>query len=379
MMMYDNDLQCNITCYFLTGIGCSKPKAALLCALVSTLIFVIFLTKGNDGIGDKILNGAQSVKQYSWTISESSERNILITQNKEMIVGHVGAARPLDIDHKLIPSQLDGKGTTKRLPHCIMVGVSKAGTFTLIHFLGFHPAIVIPEEEINFFHIEDNYSRGYKWYLNKLPLSRPGQVTMEKSPRYFYYDHVPKRIKDMRKDVKLLVVLRDPIDRAISCHVQRVHQLQHDGLDYNVTLEDVFIKSSTGEINSTAHCINTTLYSVHLKRWLQAFPLEQFHFVDGDNLIVNPYSEIHAIEPYMNVKTWFEPAMFQFSEAKGFYCVVKPGEQRQYCMPESKGRPHPDIPHHLHEKMLNFFQPYNVELAKMLGRKFSWFDKYEVS
>ena len=202
---------------------------------------------------------------------------------------------------------------------------------------------------------------------------------MEKTPRYFYNDNVPNRIKDMRKDIKLLVVLRDPINRAISCYLQRMHKLKRNGLDHQFKLEDVFIKSSTGEINTEEDCVNTSLYSVHFKRWLQAFPLEQFHFVDGDNLKVNPYSEIHAIEPFMNVKTWFKPAMFQFNKAKGFYCIVKPGEHHENCMQSSKGRPHPGISDHLHEKMVNFFQPYDVELENIVGRKFSWFDKYGLS
>ena len=326
----------------------------------------------NKVIGDN----AQAVQHPRWNGSEISEMN---TKTKETIVG---AALALDTGHKhnkLINSLSDGNGTTKHLPDCIMIGVPKGGTFTLIQFLGLHPAIVIPKEEVNFFHIEDNYSQGYKWYLDKLPLSRPGQVTMEKSPRYFYYDHVPKRIKAMRENIKLLVLLRDPIDRAISCYVHRINERQHNGLDYNVTFEDMLIKTSTGEINPKEPCVDRSLYSVHFNRWLQQFPLEQFHFVDGDNLIVDPYAELHEIEPYMNVKTWFQPAMFQFSDTKGFYCVVKPGQQRQYCMPESKGRPHPDIPAHLHKKMINFFQPYNIELTKLVGRKFSWFDKYEVS
>ena len=354
--------------------------------LVFAVILIQFITKyknyipnapNYNFIDDKILNSTQSVKNYSWNRSELlSETKTLITKTKVMFAGRVS---PLNTEHKPIHSLLDVNGTAKRLPDCIMIGVNKAGTSTLIFFLSFHPGIVIPKKEVNFFQIEDNYSKGYKWYLDRLPLSRPGQITMEKTPRYFFSDNVPKRIKDMRKEIKLLVLLRDPIDRAISCHLQHVHKLRGNNLHQHYNLEDVFIKSSTGEINTEEDCVNTSMYSVHFERWLQEFPLEQFHFVDGDNLKVNPYFEIHAIEPYMNVKMWFEPAMFKFNKAKGFYCILNPGQQHQYCMPPSKGRHHPDISDHLHEKMVKFFQPYNVELEKMVGRKFSWFDKYEVS
>ena len=369
MMIYNS-----ITCYLFPDIGCSKPKAYLICALLFGVILVQFITKYKNDIrnapnynviDDEILKGAQPVKQFG--------SNTMSTKNKD------GTASPLNIEHKLMHSLLDGNGTTKRLPDCIMIGVNKAGTSTLIFFLGFHPGIVHPKRELNFFQIEDRYSKGYEWYLDRLPLSRPGQITMEKTPRYFYNDNAPKRIKDMRKDIKLLVVLRDPIDRAISCYLQRMHKLKRNGLDHHFKLEDVFINSSTGEINTEEDCVNTSLYSAHFKRWLQQFPLEQFHFVDGDNLKVNPYAEIHAVEQYMDVKTWFKPAMFQFNKTKGFYCIVKPGEHHHNCMPADKGRQHPDISDHLHEKMVNFFQPYNGELEKLVGRKFGWFDKYKVS
>ena len=263
------------------------------------------------------------------------------------------------------------RGTCKRLPECIMIGVPKTGTYTLINFLGIHPQIAFPHNEVNFFHRDDNYLQGYSWYLDQLPVSSPGQITMEKSPGYLFRDGVPERIWRMNKDVKLVVSLRDPIDRVISCHVQL---LTEKGINYNKTLEEGITNPLTGDINDKRQCVNHTLYSRHFRRWLKQFPLQQFHFVDGGQFIVNPYSEIKKLESYIGIDNWFMPEMFHYNEQKGFYCI-KNGN-RELCMPDSKGCPHPELSDTLRQKLITFFKPYNLELSQLTGRNFSWFDKY---
>ena len=267
------------------------------------------------------------------------------------------------------------RGTCKRLPECIMIGVPKTGTYTLINFLGIHPQIVFPHKEVTFFHREKNYLQGYSWYLDQLPVSRPGQITMEKSAGYFYRDGVPERIWSMNKNVKLVVSLRDPIDRVISCHVHYVAKgIKTGKKHYNKTFEESITDPLTGDIDNNAHCVNRTLYSRHFRRWLKQFPLQQFHFVDGGHFIVNPYSEVKMLESYIGIDNWFMSDMFHYNEQKGFYCIMK--DKRELCMPDSKGRPHPELSDTLRQKLFTFFKPYNTELSEITGRNFSWFDKY---
>ena len=105
-----------------------------------------------------------------------------------------------------------------RLPGCLIIGVFKAGTRELIDFLSMHPDIVIkryPIYEISFFS-SGKWSRGFEWYRKQMPLSMGHQITIEKSPDYFTNEQAPKRIWQMNPYVKLILIVRDPVERAIS-------------------------------------------------------------------------------------------------------------------------------------------------------------------
>ena len=105
----------------------------------------------------------------------------------------------------------------RRLPQCIIIGQRKAGTKALITFLkGTHPDIVTPRKETHFFDKVKNYRRGLEYYRNQMPTSEAHQITMEKTPAYFFTPGVPERIKQMNESIKLILIVRDPVRRMIS-------------------------------------------------------------------------------------------------------------------------------------------------------------------
>lgn len=109
---------------------------------------------------------------------------------------------------------------TKRLPQCIIIGVRKAGTRALITFLNLHPEIVIAEREAHFFNNKDGrYWRGLEYYRDRMPRSWPNQITIEKTPKYLFHDDAPARIAKMNASIKLILIVRDPVDRMISEYV----------------------------------------------------------------------------------------------------------------------------------------------------------------
>ena len=87
----------------------------------------------------------------------------------------------------------DQEGTLqRRLPQFIIIGIMKCGTRALITYLELHPDIVTVKPEINYFNLP--YDNGQEWYRKQMPLSKPGQLTTEKSPRYYEAADVPERI-----------------------------------------------------------------------------------------------------------------------------------------------------------------------------------------
>nr|XP_054595833.1 heparan sulfate (glucosamine) 3-O-sulfotransferase 3-like isoform X2 [Nothobranchius furzeri] len=107
---------------------------------------------------------------------------------------------------------------TRKLPQALIIGVKKGGTRALLEFLRLHPDIRALGSEPHFF--DRHYARGLNWYRSMMPKALEGQIVMEKTPRYFVTVDTPQRVHSMSPDVKLIVVVRDPVTRAISDYTQ---------------------------------------------------------------------------------------------------------------------------------------------------------------
>ena len=115
----------------------------------------------------------------------------------------------------------------------------------------------------------------------QMPATIEGQITMEKTPSYFITKGVPARIHNMSRNVKLLIVVRDPVTRAISDYTQAVSKRP----DLPSFERMAFINDSVGLVDTSWGAIRIGVYAKHLERWLHYFPLEQMHFVSGERLI----------------------------------------------------------------------------------------------
>ena len=110
--------------------------------------------------------------------------------------------------------------TSPSLPDVLIIGVRKAGTGALRHFLQLHPDIVIARKEMHFFDFQANYAHGLKAYARLLPRkTRTDQLLLEKTPAYFIAPGAARRIRDSVPDVKMLLIVREPVTRMISEYV----------------------------------------------------------------------------------------------------------------------------------------------------------------
>lgn len=112
------------------------------------------------------------------------------------------------------------------LPQFIIVGGQRCGTNSLYEYLVGHPNVApaFPDQEVHFFDV--NFHRGLNWYRGHFPTratakaarltSGSGLITGESSPYYMFHPVAPERIAQTLPDVKLLVLLRNPVDRAYS-------------------------------------------------------------------------------------------------------------------------------------------------------------------
>ncbi|KAB5523396.1 hypothetical protein PHYPO_G00152090 [Pangasianodon hypophthalmus] len=274
-------------------------------------------------------------------------------------------ARPLSGDVSNL-SVSDSFGT-KEFPQAIIIGVKKGGTRALLEFLRVHPDVRAVGAEPHFF--DRFYDKGLEWYRNLMPRTLEGQITMEKTPSYFVTREAPRRIFSMNHNTKLIVVVRDPVTRAVSDYTQTLSK--NPGLPSFQNL--VFKNSSTGLIDTSWSAVRIGIYSKHLENWLRYFPLSRLLFVSGERLVTDPASEMARVQDFLGLKRLVTNKHFYFNQTKGFPCLKKPeGSSRPRCLGKSKGRAHPHIPSDVLYKLRDFYRPFNLKFYQMTGQDFGW-------
>ena len=196
------------------------------------------------------------------------------------------------------------------------------------------------------------------------------QIGLEKSPRYFVDHHVPDRIAKLVPNVKLILLIRNPVDRLVSDWVQ----LQGNRLKHNKrqeSLETVCLDSA-GQVDPNAQIVRNSRYSEHLRVWMEKFNSTQLKIVDGDALVREPALILNEVEHFLNVTSQITASNFVYNETKGFFCMRSDNTSEPRCLNESKGRSHPNLSMSLKSKLTEYFHNESVEMSKMTGIKFNW-------
>lgn len=109
-----------------------------------------------------------------------------------------------------------GRGRAHQRPDFLIIGGQRCGTTSLFDALSSHSQMAPPPvRELHYFDL--NYHRGARWYGRNFR-RRPGMCSGESSPYYLFHPDVPTRVAADLPGVRLIVLLRDPIDRAWSQH-----------------------------------------------------------------------------------------------------------------------------------------------------------------
>lgn len=232
-----------------------------------------------------------------------------------------------------------------------------------------------------------------------MPATEERQITIEKTPSYFISSRVVERIRQMSPDVRLIVVLRDPVSRALSDYAQartkRPSLPAFEQLAFRPADIDNDFRSSSpgaagvsgsgspmanvtsyGEVNASWRAVQIGLYAVHLRRWMAHFRRDRIHFVSGERLVTDPTGTVDDVQRFLGLRRAVTEKNFRFSAVKpGFPCLVRDPLRASsvlHCLGKTKGRRHPDVDPHAVEKLRNFFRPYNEKLYRMTGVDFRW-------
>ena len=201
-----------------------------------------------------------------------------------------------------------------------------------------------------------------------MPPTIDGQMTIEKTPSYFVTREVPGRIYNMSRDVKLIIVVRDPVTRAISDYTQAKTKRP----DLKAFAQMAFV-NTTGVVDTSWGAVKIGVYAKHLDRWLQYFSLSQIHFVNGEKLVTDPAGELTKVQDFLGLKRVINENHFYFNTSKGFPCLKKPeGSGKPHCLGKTKGRLHPHADNKVLKRLRDYFRPFNQKFYQLTGIDFGW-------
>jgi sulfotransferase family protein len=247
------------------------------------------------------------------------------------------------------------------LPDFLIIGAQKAGTTALYAYLRRHPAITGPSwKEVSYF--DRHFARGEAWYRGNFPnrVRSRGKLVGEASPSYVFHPLGPERVKALVPDARLVALLRNPVDRALS-HYHHEVALGREPLSFEDALDAEEERLRGEEDRLTAypsyfsrawwsHAYKARgRYAEQLERWLAVFPREQLLILPSEDLGDEP-ERTHA-----RVLDFLGAAPHRLDAYPRVY-------ERQYEAMDAETR----------ERLGAEFEASNSRLYELLGRDLGW-------
>jgi hypothetical protein len=197
-----------------------------------------------------------------------------------------------------------------RPPEYLIIGAQKAGTTSLHAWLAEHPRVRIPRvKELHFF---DHRPHGeLSDYVCEFPDRPDGVLSGEATPYYLFHPLVPARVQRALPDIRLIVMLRDPVERAISHHNHET-ELGHEVLDLRTALarEETRLAGAEDQLRSSGRCfahqhysyVSRGLYLEQLERWWQVYDRSRIHVCLSEQLFADPRGELARICVFLGLE-----------------------------------------------------------------------------
>jgi hypothetical protein len=268
-------------------------------------------------------------------------------------------------------------------PAFLIIGAQRAGTTSLYTYLRRHPDVSGPRnaapsvhwpKELHFF--DENFWRGADWYRAFFPLEARQRVTRllgrnlvpgEGTPYYMFHPAVPERVAATIPDVRLIALLRNPVERAYS-HYQLMAKTGREKLSFEEALEaepkrlaglEDALMAERPQFSTEGHrrhqhhrhraYVGRGLYADQLERWLAHFPREQLLVLRSEDFLARPGEGYAQVFDFLGLRPWtvhdYEPRNI------GAYAPIDP---------------------ELRARLEARFAEPNARLARLLGRDFEW-------
>jgi len=226
-----------------------------------------------------------------------------------------------DAGKHVIEAGLYATSALRTYPDFAIIGAQKAGTSSLYEHLATHPAVMASlYKEVQYFTMHSQ--RSTRWYRMHFPTElarrrladQVGQdvIVGEASPYYLFHPAVPERMHALVPDIKLVALLRDPVDRAISHYHHSVRWKQETlSLEEALDAEEERLRGEGARLlrrgeTSVSHRHHSYkargVYIEQLRAWERFFSREQLLVLRSEDLFAAPESVLPRIREFLGLK-----------------------------------------------------------------------------
>ncbi|MCC3425194.1 MAG: Wzt carbohydrate-binding domain-containing protein [Microcoleus sp. PH2017_01_SCD_O_A] len=249
----------------------------------------------------------------------------------------------------------------KQSPDFLILGAQKCSTEALYGYLENHlQNIKEGAKQVHFFEL--NFERGVEWYSKQLTRSVAGDKVLlwEMTPYYIYHPLVAERVYKCFPDVKLIVMLRNPVQRAwMHYHLEVAIGCEKLEFEKAIASEPDRLKGEIEKFKADEgyysfnhqhySYLSRGIYVEQIKNWLDYFPREQLLIIKSEDFQKNPGDVFSEVLEFLDVKA------SAVKEYQG-----------------NSAEDYSNMPPEIEQELTNYFKPYNQELSDLLKEDFSW-------
>ncbi|MDY6804005.1 MAG: tetratricopeptide repeat protein [Cyanobacteriota bacterium] len=243
-------------------------------------------------------------------------------------------------------------------PDYIIIGSQKSGTTSLENYISQHPQVLPAVKKETHFWYRD-FDKGIDWYLAHFPPipKSLNYLTGEATPNYLENWKSAQRIKEAFPKIKLLLIIRNPIDRAFSQYNHWI-RLRWENRSFEEAIKseiEILEKNPENLVgdrqywNQTGNYLGRGIYLEFIKKWLEIFPREQLLILRGEDLYQEPSSTMKQVFEFLGL----------------------PPEEGEEYRKLNVGSYSP-ISQSMRDLLNDYFQPHNQKLEDYLGMEFNW-------
>lgn len=243
-------------------------------------------------------------------------------------------------------------------PHFLIVGAQKGGTTSLFNYLSKHPKIKLPDiKEMHYFTF--NFHKGDDWYRSIFPKLEDDEITGEASPYYMFSEKYLRRIYMYNHNIKIIVLLRNPIHRAFS-HYKMMRKYNMEQLSFSEAVlkeedrishlieKDEEYDNPYSEIRYHSYK-KRGIYHEQIENILNIFPVKNVLIIKSEDMFKNPNIILRDV--------------FDFLEVAHMPHIDENTEFPIYNISDNVEE---DIDENTLEYLSNFFYKHNIKLDRIL-------------